>query len=466
VAIATYSHLALSFTRIESLVLAVILVSIGDGLVIPKMKEFCLAFPGHPMPRLVFCWAPLEASFVLTLFGVLVGLAEPANAKEVDIRLVLFANILRIAATVAAGALLGGASGWLITHRTKLTLSGRQIFTGASVEAFLMVLAVALIAFGLGSAEKGKVLIPIGFSFGSVFQPELFVIVTGTCFSASADDKVVHEVEGVLGGVWIFGQLVLFSMLGSRTSLSVFPKIVDVLPILAVGYTARLVGIVLALGCTLQQNLSGHPFQRHTFIQDVLFCFLSCIPRATIQGALGSIPVAQRFFQHDLNRHNVEEFMFTAARLYIFCTSICGMLLLNHFGAKICTATIERPPWGSSNKLEQAEPLTEPPEAARSRSQSREVLAAITTLAEEYNVDPQTITGAVEQAVDHKPTDSQGSDVFQVPRMASLNRGVALTQFECTGDVFTESDRKQSNGSDTADSTPLRASSAPVLAKQ
>ena len=78
--------------------LGTILVAIGDGLVIPKMKEFGFLFKGrpgcnalqwgklcvfagsfiiqtdrHPLPRLMFTWAPLEASFALCLFGVLSG---------------------------------------------------------------------------------------------------------------------------------------------------------------------------------------------------------------------------------------------------------------------------------------------------------------------------------------------------------------------------------------------------------
>ena len=31
--------------------------------------------------------------------------------------------------------------------------------------------------------------------------------------------------------------------------------------------------------------------------KDGVFCFLACLPRATIQGALGALPLNQRFFQ-------------------------------------------------------------------------------------------------------------------------------------------------------------------------
>merc|ERR1719240_2209221 len=100
---------------IESMVLGTILVAIGDGLVIPKMKEFGGRFEGHPMPRLVFTWAPLEVSYVLSLFGVLVGLSAPAHQRHVNMYLLVAVNILRILATLIVGAILGSSSGWMIS---------------------------------------------------------------------------------------------------------------------------------------------------------------------------------------------------------------------------------------------------------------------------------------------------------------------------------------------------------------
>lgn len=57
--------------------LGTVVSALGDGLVIPKMKEFMHTHPDHPLPKLVFMWAPLEASFVLTTFGIVTGLASP-----------------------------------------------------------------------------------------------------------------------------------------------------------------------------------------------------------------------------------------------------------------------------------------------------------------------------------------------------------------------------------------------------
>uniref|UniRef100_A0A7S4R9H3 Cation/H+ exchanger domain-containing protein n=1 Tax=Alexandrium monilatum TaxID=311494 RepID=A0A7S4R9H3_9DINO len=434
-AIAAYGHMVMGFTIVEGLVLGTVLVALGDGLVIPKMKEFGSNFRGHPLPRLVFTWAPLEASFALALFGMLVGLSAPANQPHINFPLMVLANLVRIAATVLVGALLGAASGWLIPKRTQLRVGGKQVFTGASVESFLMVLAVALVAFGIGAGDAGKELVPMRFSPGSLFQPELLVIVTGTCFAAVADRQVLGDVDAVMGGVWVFGQLVLFSMLGSRTSPGIFPQLLHVLPIIGVGLCFRLAGIFVAIGLSLLTGASGHPFQRTTIIPDALFCFLSTIPRATIQGALGSVPVSQRFFQHCPQKHNAQEFIFTAARLYIVCMSICGMILLNTFGPYLCSMTADRPDWNSPKveaEAEKAMPLTKAcedveaqvegdeadgaanvPPSEEGEAEVSRVAAALEVLAKQFQVSRKAVLWTL-RAVAACEVSDVASDTFDV----------------------------------------------------
>merc|ERR1711971_894994 len=114
---------------------------------------------------------------------------------------------------------------------------GNAVFTGKSVEAFLMLISVTLFAYGLGAGEHGKELVPMPmhFSSGSLFLRELMVIITGAFFSDFSSHKTLHKVEGVLGGVWVFGQIVLFSMLGSKTKPHIFQKLPDILPLIFVG---------------------------------------------------------------------------------------------------------------------------------------------------------------------------------------------------------------------------------------
>ncbi|CAE8636437.1 unnamed protein product [Polarella glacialis] len=394
-AIAAFSSAAMDYTFIEGLNLGIVLAAIGDGLVIPKMKEFSAHFPEHPMPHLMFRWAPLEACFALTFFGVLKGASAPACMPEINMPLLVLANITRIGASLAAGAIFGTLSGWLITYRTKASLFGHQVFTGSSVESFLMLLSVALVSYGLGgNCASGEPLVPIIFSGGSLLQPELLVIVTGSTFAAAADKHTVHHVEHILGGVWVFGQLVLFTMLGSKTSTAIFPELSRLLPIMAVGLTARFIGVSAAIVLTRRER--GCEFQNpENTAHDALFCFLATVPRATIQGALGAVPVSQRYFKNFPLSEDARSFIFTAARLYIVCMSVFGMCSLNTFGPCLLRASEKRPAMEIKflGDHDLGQELLEQLDFNGDNRASDELRVedASTVLAEEFNLDVETV---------------------------------------------------------------------------
>jgi len=146
-----------------------------------------------------------------------------------------------------------------------------------------------------------------------------------------------------MGGVWVFGQLILFSMLGSKTDVSVFAQIANVLPLLVVGLCLRFLGVLLVTAgtlrlrpCTCESCLKAN---MDSVLTDTVFCFLSTLPRATIQGALGQVPVTERFFHGDPSRRHVQTFISVSARLYIVCMSVVGSILLDAIGPKMLAAS-------------------------------------------------------------------------------------------------------------------------------
>ena len=377
------------FTLVQGLVLGSGLAALGDGLVIPKMQactylvllttcfwndiwiylvlifhwylawpsglafvllfcvafgfslhwsfeiicqEFSRAFPNHELPQLVFTWAPLEASFVLTTFGILTGLASPAHQEPTPISTIMLANTLRVVATLLAGFLLGGfcAHSMILIKR----FEGFGIFNGSASEMLLLLLAAALTAFALGKGDSGHELVPMGFCAGSMFQPELLVIITGASFAHVSDEDVLQPLERMLGEVWTFGQIILFSMLGSKITAELVPELGSVLPVMAVGLVLRFVGV--GLGVVLTSRCSDNIVLQN---YKVIFCFLCTLPRATIQGALGAVPKKHHFFHGYPNDELVQNYIFDSAQLYILCYSVIGMILLHTVGPELLRRT-------------------------------------------------------------------------------------------------------------------------------
>jgi hypothetical protein len=331
--IAGYAFHCMRYSLMESLVLGTTLVGLAYGVVMPKMMYFNKMYPGHALCRLMFRWAPLEAAYVVFLFGNLTGFAHPKTQPPHEmLPLVLFANTLRILTTMVLGVVIGSASGRVVSRRTEWKLFGQQVFSGDPVEAFLMTLAMALASGGIGQLVNAADLAKWGLSKGSLFHPELLLIVTGGAFVQFAQKEVLRQVTSTFGTVWVFGQLILFSTLGSRTELNLFLELPKVLPLIFWGLLFRFFGILLGI-CWV-----GKTWGCSQVLPSACFLFISTLPRATLQGALGHVAHDQDFFQRTPNRLEAQEFIDVSARLYIVIMSFVGELLLNLFGPALLKA--------------------------------------------------------------------------------------------------------------------------------
>jgi len=270
----------------------------------------------------------------------------------------------------------------------------------------------------------------------------------------SCKDEQLHEIEGVLGGVWVFGQLILFSMIGSRTTLDIFPEFIpQVLPMLLLGISFRLIGIVIGISSSLYLNLQGHPFSAPYVMQDAMFCFLATLPRATIQGALGQVPITEAFFKNRLNSARAEDFIFLAARLYIVFMAIFGMILLNFFGPRLCLATIERKSWDELVKASDKDETEEEPQSTES-SENEQVGVSdlLIAIGDVYGLSSEAVAAALKQAsdpevaVDDKlpPKRLSRRAIESAPshgrhlHSARSSRDLDLAQFDCLGSTFNE----------------------------
>jgi hypothetical protein len=234
----------LGFHPMQALILGAVAAPLGDGIVIPKMAEMGAAFPHSPLPRIIFVWASLESVLILPLFGVFEGLATPKGQDSEGhggIGVLGLAAALQISLTVVLGALLGLGAAWFLPRRTGLLIRGRQIFNGSAVEAYLIVLGVALFAFSLGDLNTdGTCFVPLKITAQCAVNPELGTIVVGIAFAGAIDDAILSGVQTALAGTWVFGQIVLFSMLGSRAyDYSPFVQLPRILPIMGAGFVCR-----------------------------------------------------------------------------------------------------------------------------------------------------------------------------------------------------------------------------------
>jgi hypothetical protein len=167
---------------------------------------------------------------------------------------------------------------------------------------------------------------------------DLLVIVVGACFAAITSHEMMHSLEVASGGVWVFGQLILFGILGMNLTTDVFAVLFPVLLLMLVGLGFRFVGTFIAIFAT-RGHRSCQPgcaeclaSNTRSVTYDSLFCFVSSLPRATVQGVLASQPLAMLLFSDSSNGEAVDEFISQAGRLYIFLLAIFGTIVLDLVG--------------------------------------------------------------------------------------------------------------------------------------
>eukprot|EP00438_Fugacium_kawagutii_P016511 Skav225451 [mRNA] locus=scaffold3785:26583:27059:- [translate_table: standard] len=82
-------------------------------------------------------------------------------------------------------------------------------------------------------------------------------LTTGACFAQIVDHGILHRLEEALQAVWIFGQIFLFSMLGSKITPDLLPELGNLLPLMLCGLLWRLLGV--ALGILITSGSRGRP---------------------------------------------------------------------------------------------------------------------------------------------------------------------------------------------------------------
>ncbi|MDP7547957.1 MAG: cation:proton antiporter, partial [Alphaproteobacteria bacterium] len=95
------------------------------------------------------------------------------------------------------------------------------------------------------------------------------------------DEHMAHEISAKLGKIWVFAEIVLFTMVGAQVNIEVALEagLAGAL-IIGLGLIARSIG---TYGCLLGSELNG---------AERWFVVIAYLPKATVQAAIGGAPLA------------------------------------------------------------------------------------------------------------------------------------------------------------------------------
>lgn len=258
-----FAPLFLHVSILEAAIMGAVLGAVSPAVVVPRMVELMENGWGteKQIPQLILAGASLDDIFVIVLFSTFVGMAQGSSAKIMD-----FVNIpVSILLGIAIGALFGFVLAWLfeLAHRR-----------GQSIRQSLNVIIVLGSAFLLMSIE--------GWLEGIVSVSGLLAVMAMACVVQMRCRKEVSaDLSGKFGRIWLAAELMLFVLVGAA---------VDIRYAMDAGLTA-IVLILLALvfrSVGVWICLIGTKLNR----KEKLYCVIAYLPKATVQAAIGSIPLS------------------------------------------------------------------------------------------------------------------------------------------------------------------------------
>lgn len=250
-------------SRLEAAIMGSVLGAVSPAVVVPRMVRLMEEGrgAGKGVPQLVLAGASLDDVFVIVLFGTFLGMAQGEGASA--------AGLARVPASILLG-IAGGILAGLAQHllfEARYT-KGRAVRNSTKT---IVILSAAFLLVALqGTLEH---MVP--------FSGLLAVMAMACALRVRSPGPVAARLSEKFGKLWIAAEVLLFVLVGAA---------VEIRYTLAAGWRAMLM-ILLALVfrsagaalCLLGTRLNAG---------ERLFCVISYLPKATVQAAIGGVPLA------------------------------------------------------------------------------------------------------------------------------------------------------------------------------
>lgn len=253
----------LGVNRIEAAVMGAVLAAVSPAVVVPRMVFLMENRWGtdKSIPQMLLAGASCDDIYVIVLFTTFTGIAQGGNARAAD--------FLNIPVSVVLGIAVGAAAGYALSRFFEAAFARNHMVRG-SVKV-IIVLSVSFLLVALETVLKGRIALS-----------GLLAVTSMACMLAR---KTTGEVRARLsekfGKLWIAAELILFVLVGAAVDIRYVSKtgLAAVLMVFA-ALIFRAAGVVLCL--------AGTKLSR----RERLFCVIAYLPKATVQAAIGSVPLA------------------------------------------------------------------------------------------------------------------------------------------------------------------------------
>ena len=258
-----FAPMILGVNRIEAAVMGAVLAAVSPAVVVPRMVKLMEIGYGtkKSIPQMILAGASCDDIFVIVLFSTFSGMAQGGSARVMD-----FVNI---PISIVSGILLGAVAGWLLSLFFE-TAYAKEHYVRNSMKV-IIVLGVSFLLMSVENWVKPYISVS-----------GLLAVVSMACVLKLRSIKAVSaRLSEKFGKLWLAAEVLLFVLVGAA---------VDIRYTMGAGLAAvfmiftalifRTIGVLICLAGTVM------------YWKERLFCVIAYLPKATVQAAIGSVPMA------------------------------------------------------------------------------------------------------------------------------------------------------------------------------
>lgn len=246
----------LGITVIEAAVLGAVVGAVSPAVIVPRMIRLIDEGYGtdKSIPQMILAGASVDDVFVIVLFSTFTSLAKGGTVSVM--------RFVNIPVSVIAGMGIGYVTGLLLD----------RLFQKTNYRNTLRVLIILAFSFAFSSFEDSFPAVP--------FASLIAVMAIGIAIRKKDLENSIL-IAAQFDRIWTAGEIFLFFLVGTCVSLQSAAQAGPRVILLLAGVLAfRTAGVFL---CLVNTGLD---------LKEKIFCMISYLPKATVQAAIGSIPLA------------------------------------------------------------------------------------------------------------------------------------------------------------------------------
>lgn len=252
----------LGISLIDAAVMGAVMAAVSPAVVVPRMIHLIEQKIGtnHKIPQLILAGASCDDIVVIILFTAFLSMAQGGTIHYQD--------IFNIPISIIAGVGLGVLTGWLLLLFFKWAHAHLGL---TEIQKVIIILGISFILVALEKWLSNSIAI----------SGLLAVMSMASVIKMRGPIPQSTKLSKQFGNIWIASELLLFVLVGAAVdirylSIAGFKAVLTIL----LALIFRSLGVYLSL---LGTKLSA---------KEKVFCIFAYLPKATVQAAIGAIPLA------------------------------------------------------------------------------------------------------------------------------------------------------------------------------